>query len=113
MSAAGIYGVIAYTTSRRTQEIGIRMALGATPRYVRGLVFRDGFTAVAIGLIIGLGITAAAEKAFRAYLPALTSDSAEDTWTAIVLVFATAALACWLPSRIAAVVDPMTALRVD
>jgi ABC-type lipoprotein release transport system permease subunit len=54
---------------------------------------------VAIGLIVGLGITAAAEKAFRAYLPALTSDSAEDTWTAIVLVFATAALACWLPSR--------------
>ena len=81
MSAAGIYGVIAYTTSQRTQEIGIRMALGATPRYVRGLVFRDGFTAVAIGLILGLGITAAA--------------------------------ACWLPSRKAAVVDPMTALRVD
>jgi ABC-type antimicrobial peptide transport system permease subunit len=60
MSAAGIYGVMAYATSRRTQEIGIRMALGATPRSVHWLVFRDGFATVAVGLASGVGATAAA-----------------------------------------------------
>ena len=56
MSAAGVYGVISYTTSRRTQEIGIRVAVGAMPRDVLALIFRQGFLTVAIGLAIGLGI---------------------------------------------------------
>jgi ABC-type antimicrobial peptide transport system permease subunit len=113
MSAAGIYGVMAYATSRRTQEIGIRMALGATPRNVHWLVFRDGFATVAVGLAIGVGATAAAERALRAYLPGLTGGGAGDMWLAIALVVATSAPACWLPSRRATLVDPMTALRVE
>jgi len=113
MSAAGIYSVMAYTTSRRTQEIGIRMALGATPRNVHGLVFRNGFAAVATGLIIGIGATAAAEKALRAYLPDLTAGAAGDMGLAVALVVATAAFACWFPTRRTTLVDPMTALRVE
>jgi predicted permease len=114
MSAAGIYGVMAYTTSRRTQEIGIRMALGATPWNVHGLVFREGFATVALGLAIGGGATAAAEKGLRAFLPGLTgSGTGEEMWLAAALVVATAALACWIPSRRAMLVDPMTALRVE
>ena len=112
-SAAGIYGVMAYTTSRRTQEIGIRMALGATPRSVHRLVFRDGFAIVAVGLVIGVGATAAAEKVLRAYLPGLSGGGTGDMWLASALVVATAALACWLPSRKATLVDPLTALRVE
>ena len=54
MSAAGIYGVISHTTLRRTQEIGIRLALGATPRDVHGLLFRQGFAPIAVGLTLGL-----------------------------------------------------------
>jgi putative ABC transport system permease protein len=113
MSVAGIYGVMAYTTSRRTQEIGIRMALGATPRKVHGLVFREGFGTVAAGLAIGGVITLAAEKALRAALPGLTGGGANDLWLAAVLVIATAVLACWLPSRRAMRLDPMTALRAE
>jgi putative ABC transport system permease protein len=110
MSAAGVYGVMAYTTSRRTQEIGIRMALGATPRNVHGLVFREGFASVAIGLAIGGGTTEAAEKVLRAFLPGLTGGGSGDIWLAAALVVSTAALACWIPSRRAMLVDPMVAL---
>jgi hypothetical protein len=113
LSAAGIYGVTAYTTSRRTQEFGIRMALGATPRNVHALVFRQGFATVAAGLTIGLGTTAAAERALEAWLPGLTGGGAGDLWLATALVVSTAALACWIPSRKATRVDPMAALRVE
>jgi putative ABC transport system permease protein len=113
LSAAGIYGVTAYTTSRRTQEIGIRMALGATPRNVHALVFRQGFATVALGLAIGLATTAAAEKALETWLPGLSGGAAGDVWLAISLVVSMAALACWIPSRKATLVDPMTALRVE
>ena len=113
MSAAGVYAVMAYTTSRRTQEIGIRMALGATPRNVHSLVFREGFVSVAIGLAIGGGTTAAAEQVLRAFLPGLTGGRSGDIWLAAALVVSTAALACWIPSRRAMLVDPMVALRVE
>ena len=104
---------MAYSIAQRTQEIGIRMALGATPRSVHGLVFREGFATVAVGLAIGVGATAAAEKALRACLLGLTGGGAGDIWLATGLVVATAALACWVPSRRATLVDPMTALRVE
>ena len=113
LSAAGIYGVTAYTTSRRTQEFGIRMALGATPRNVHVLVFRQGFATVAVGLGIGLATTAAAEKALEAWLLGLTGGGSGDVWLAITLVITMSALACWIPSRKATLVDPMTALRVE
>ena len=113
MSAAGVYAVMAYTTSRRTQEIGIRMALGATPRNVHGLVFREGFASVAIGLAIGGGTTAAAEKVLRAFLPGLKGGGSGDIWLAAALVVSTAALACWIRSRRAMLVDPMVALGVE
>jgi predicted permease len=65
MSAAGVYGVVAYTTSRRTQEIGIRIAIGATPRDIVSLIFRQGFLTVAAGLVAGLA-GAVASNAFAA-----------------------------------------------
>jgi predicted permease len=113
MSAAGVYGVIAYATGRRTQEIGIRMALGATPRSVHGLVFREGFATVAAGLAIGVAATAAAEKALRAWLPGLQGGGVGDMWIAGAVVVATAAAACWVPARRATRVEPMAALRVE
>jgi putative ABC transport system permease protein len=113
MSAAGLYGVMAYTTSRRTQEIGIRMALGATPRNVHSMVFRDGFASVALGLLIGVAAIAASEKVLRGDLPGLTGGGAGDIWLAGAVVVATAALACWVPCRKATLVDPISALRVE
>jgi predicted permease len=113
MSAAGVYGVISYTTSRRTQEIGIRMALGATPRAVHALIFRQGFITVAIGLALGLGIALPLLHVLRSLLAGLELRNAAYLWIAIALVTLTAGIACWLPARRATKIDPMSALRQE
>jgi putative ABC transport system permease protein len=113
MSAAGVYGVTAYATSRRTQEIGVRMALGATPRDVHGLVFRQGFMTVAMGLAIGSAATVAGDKLLQAWLPGLQGGGARNAWIAGAVVVATAALACWVPARKAMAVEPVEALRSE
>ncbi len=113
LSAAGVYGVISYTTSRRTQEIGIRMAVGATPANVFSLIFRQGFLTVAIGLAIGLGAAWACLRFLRSMLLGLGSGHPLSVWAAAVLVCVTAALACWIPARRATRTDPMAALRQE
>ena len=111
MSVAGVYGVTSYTTSRRTQEIGVRMALGATPGNVQVLVFRQGFFTTAIGLAIGLGGTLVLMRVLRGMLVGLESEKLGEVLIAIGLVSMTAALACWVPARRASRIDPMAALR--
>ncbi len=113
LAAAGVYGVISYTTSRRTQEIGIRMAVGATPSKVFSLIFRQGFAMVAIGLALGLGAAVAAMHWLRSALLGLESAHAAPIWIAVALVTLTAAVACWLPARRATRTDPMSALRQE
>ena len=113
MLAAGVYGVISYTTSRRTQEIGVRVALGATSRDVLALVFRQGFLTVAVGLAIGLGIALVARQSLRAFLPGLEFGNSAHIWIAAGLVALTAGNACWIPARRATRIDPMSALRQE
>ena len=113
MSAAGIYGVISYTTSRRTQEIGIRMALGATPGNVQGMIFRQGFATIAIGLAIGFCATLPAIRMLRSFLVGLESENPAYLWIAAGMVTVTAGIACWIPARRATAVDPMCALREE
>ena len=113
MSVAGVYGVTAYTTSRRTWEIGVRMALGATPGNVHALIFRQGFLTVATGLALGLGLTLTLMRALRGVLVGLESGNPSHIWMAAALVSLTAAMACWLPARRATKIDPMSALRQD
>jgi putative ABC transport system permease protein len=113
MAAAGVYGVATYVTSRRTQEIGIRIALGATRGSVEALVFRQGFLTAMIGLAFGLGITLALMGILHAMLPGLESGKSGGVWIEVALVALTAALGCWLPARRAAKVDPMLALRQE
>jgi putative ABC transport system permease protein len=113
MAAAGVYGVATYVTSRRTQEIGIRIALGATRGSVEALVFRQGFLTAMIGLAFGLGITLALMGILHAMLPGLESGKSGGFWIEVALVALTAALGCWLPARRAAKVDPMLALRQE
>jgi len=112
MAAAGVYGVATYVTSRRTQEIGIRIALGATRASVEALVFRQGFLTATIGLIAGLGITLALMRILRGMLPGLQSGNS-GLWVEVGLVMLTAALGCWLPARRAAKIDPMLTLRQE
>ena len=113
LSAAGVYGVISYTTSRRTQEIGIRMAVGATPANVFSLIFRQGFLTVAFGLAVGLAAAWACLRFLRSMLLGLGSGHPLSVWAAAVLVCVTAALACWIPARRATRTDPMAALRQE
>ncbi len=113
LAAAGVYGVTAYTISRRTQEIGVRMALGASPRRVHAMVFRQGFRAVGAGMVVGTAGALASERALAGLLPGLETGSAADLWMAAALVAAATALACWIPARRALRVDPLEALREE
>jgi putative ABC transport system permease protein len=111
LAGIGIYGVTAYSVSRRTRELGIRMALGAQRRGVSRLVIRQGMTPVLIGIVIGLS---AAFFLTRWMSSLLFRVSANDplTFAGIALLLgAIALLACWLPARRATQVDPMIALR--
>lgn len=111
LAAVGVYGVLAYTMRQRTHELGIRIALGAEPRDVFGLVLRQGAILAVLGVVIGL----AASFAFtRALSSQLFGVSATDplTFTAVaILLMLVALLACYLPARRAMRTDPLTALR--
>jgi predicted permease len=111
LGTVGIYGVMAYSVSQRTHEIGIRMALGAQRGAVVGAFVRQGMLLTILGIAIGL-VTALATMRFMSAL--LYGVSADDPITYITITCAVviaALLACYLPSRRAAAVDPMLALR--
>jgi putative ABC transport system permease protein len=113
MSTAGVYGVISYTTSQRTQEIGVRVAVGAMPRDILALVFRQGYMTVAIGLTMGFAAALAAIHSLRSFLTGLEFGNPVHIWIATGLVAVSAGMACWIPARRATRVDPMTALRQE
>jgi predicted permease len=113
LASIGIYGVLAYSVAQRTSEIGLRMALGAQPRQVLGLVLRQGMLLALIGA--GVGIIVALPVA-RMAAGLLYGVSATDplTYAGItLLLMGVAVLACYLPARRATRIDPLVALRVD
>jgi predicted permease len=113
LACVGIYGVMSYAVTRRTNEIGVRMALGAGPLKVVWMVMRESLILVAIGLVIGLPISLASERLVRKLLFGLgPTDPLSLVGAAIVLV-ALALLAGYLPARKASRVDPMVALRYE
>jgi ABC-type antimicrobial peptide transport system permease subunit len=113
ITAAGLGGVVAFSVSQRTQEIGVRMALGAGRGEVLGMVLRDGLRLVALGLALGV---AAAILLTRLMAGLLFQVDATDPITfavmALILVLIAAA-ACLAPARRASAVDPMVALRAS
>jgi putative ABC transport system permease protein len=113
ITAAGIGGVLAFSVNQRTQEIGIRMALGASRGAVLRMILRQGLTLVLIGLAGG---TAAALFLVRLMKQVLYGVSPTDplTFLAVAAVLlAVAAVACLLPARRATIVNPITALRAN
>src|SRR4029077_19228751 len=94
LSAPGVYRVVSYATSLRTQEIGGRMALGATPRQVYVMIFRQGMLVAGIGIAIGLATALALTRVLSSLLSGLTSTNPTIIAMAVTLVTATAAAAC-------------------
>ncbi|HET7565728.1 MAG TPA: ABC transporter permease [Gemmatimonadaceae bacterium] len=113
LGAIGLYGVIAYIVSLRTREIGVRMALGASPRSVARMVTRQGIALTAVGIVVGLALFALVARFIRSLLFGVApSDPVTLVIVSLVLI-AIAALASWIPARRAAHVDPMEALRAE
>jgi predicted permease len=113
LSTIGLYGVISYTMARRKNEIGIRMALGATRANVLWLALKECLALVFVGIILGAGITIGL---MRLVSTAVFGVGAVEPWTilfAAMLMTAIAALAGYLPARHASRVDPMVALRAE
>ena len=113
IASVGIYAVVAQTTSRRTREIGIRMALGASAGRVVLMVLSRGLIQLAVGLALGLGGAIAATRLMDGF-PGVTSTNDPIIFILVVAVLlAVGAFACWLPARRAAGIAPTEALRTE
>jgi putative ABC transport system permease protein len=113
LATVGIYAVMYYVVSQRTYEVGVRLTLGAQRRDILRLITGQGLKLILIGLVLG---TAGALALTRIMSPLLYGITATDLQTFIfipVLLTSVAMLACWIPSRRAAKVDPIVALRSE
>jgi putative ABC transport system permease protein len=109
----GVYSVLAYTTARRTHEIGIRMALGAKGGDVLGLVIKTGLRLVLAGVAVGLMASLALSRVIETQLWGVSAYDPVTLGGAVLLLLATGVLACWIPARRASRVEPLVALRYE
>lgn len=113
LAAIGTYGVMSYSVNQRTQEIGIRMALGAQPGDVLRLILSGGMAMVAAGVVIGLGISVLFARSLNTLLFGIGSFDPASFLSTAALLMLVALAACWLPARRAMRVDPIVALRYE
>lgn len=113
LATAGVFGVMAYSVSRRTREIGVRVALGARSRDVLTMILGQGLRTVFIGLAIGLAGSLALTRTMESLLFGVTATDPLTFVAVILLLVAAALLACYIPARRATRVDPMVALRYE
>jgi predicted permease len=113
LAAIGLYGTMAYTVGRRTNEIGVRVALGASRKQILKMVLREAFALVLIGMLLGLPMALAAGRLVASQLYGLKTSDPLTLFTAIGLLVTVASLAAYLPARRASKVDPMVALRYE
>jgi predicted lysophospholipase L1 biosynthesis ABC-type transport system permease subunit len=113
LGIVGIYGVISYAVSQRTREIGIRMAMGAQRSELTGLFVRQGLLLAGIGVVAGVGLSIAVMRLMSSLLFNVSTMDPATYIVATACVVAIAWVACYLPSRRAAAVNPVTALRAE
>jgi predicted permease len=113
LAVLGIYGVMSYTTSQRTKELGIRLALGAEPRAVVRMVLLGGLGLAGIGVLVGAVAFVGVGGALRALLYGVAPQDTATIALSVSALIGAALAACYLPARRAARVDPVTALREE
>lgn len=113
LAALGLYGVAAYAVLRRTAEIGLRIALGATPVAVRWLTLRESLTMALIGVVIGVPLSLAVAARMRGLLYGVSPIDPRVVGACVVVLLAVTALAGYIPARRASRIDPMRALTAQ
>jgi predicted permease len=113
LASIGIYGVLAYSVAQRTSEIGLRMALGAQPRQVVGLVLKQGMLLAGIGAIAGILVALPVARMAAGLLYGVSATDPLTYAGITALLLGVALLACYLPARRATRIDPLVALRVE
>ena len=111
LACVGIYGVISYSVARRTNEMGLRIALGAQPAQISAMVVRQGIRPVAGGLMAGVAAVLAGGRWFGSILFGIQAGNLMAISTVVALVLLVTAMACWAPAWRASRIDPMAALR--
>jgi putative ABC transport system permease protein len=111
LASIGLYAVVAFDVSQRTQEIAIRTAMGASARDILALVFRQGMRPVGIGLAIGLPAALAVTRILKSQLVSVSPTDPITLFVASGFLVLAATLGCWIPARRALRVDPLVALR--
>jgi len=113
LASLGIYGVISFAVARRTQEIGIRIALGARSGELMGMVFRQGMLPVFVGLAAGLACAMVLGRYLASLLYAVAPQDPVTMSAVAILLLAVAMFACWIPARRATKIDPLRAIRCE
>jgi len=113
LAVVGVYSVASYAATQRTHEIGIRMAIGATPRDILKMVLGQGFGVIALGLVVGLAAAFAGTRVLADLFYGVTPSDPVTYAAVATLLFTVALLACWIPARRATRVSPLVALRFE